>query len=91
MSNVIKFPVIFDELKHCSYTAGQYDDDLGISTLDRSLGICRINDSQFIVITENDEIVMNREQLAEFLHVASILVDSEQRFLPEIDLIGCNY
>ena len=91
MGDVIKFPEIGDELKHCSYTAGQYDDDLGISTLDRRIGICRINDSQFIVITENDEIVMKREQLAEFLHVASILVDSEQRHLPEIDLICCDY
>lgn len=91
MSNVIKFPEIGDELKHCSYTAGQYDDDLGISTLDRRIGICRINDSQFIIITENDEIVIKREELAEFLHVSSILVDSEKRYFPEVDLVGCDY
>ena len=94
MRNVIKFPdvgTIGDELKHCSYTEGVDDSSIGIATLDKRIGISRLNDKEFILVTQNDEQVFDREQLAEFLNVASLLIDSENRYMPEIDLIGCDY
>ncbi len=92
MSNVLKFPQL--DLKDCSYM--DFDGDIGASMRDDSLGIVPINNGEEYVIQlkhKNGEMALsfNREHLAEFLHVATCLVDSECRWLPEFELIGRNY
>jgi len=86
---IIKFPSKEEmddvELRYSSYTDNE--GDLGVSSLGRELSICRLNDDDFLVGTQ----LMNREALAEFLWVAAIFVDSEKRYYPEVDLVGCDY
>lgn len=85
MKKVVKFPDKSKELKYTSYTDNE--GDLGVSSLGREISICRLNDNSFLV----GEKLMDRKELAEFLWVAAIFVDSEKRFHPDIDLIGCDY
>jgi len=83
MSNVVSFNQ--EELKHTSYTDN--NGDLGVCSLGREIAICELNKNEFLV---GDRLI-SREALAEFLHVAAIFVDSEKRYLPNIDLVGRNY
>ena len=86
---IIKFPSKEElddvELKHTSYTDN--GGDLGVSTLGREIAICELNKLEFLI---GDKLI-SREALAEFLWVAAIFVDSEKRYYPEVDLVGCNY
>ena len=86
---IIKFPSKEElddvELKHTSYTDNE--GDLGVSTLGREIAICELNKLEFLI---GDKLI-SREALAEFLWVAAIFVDSEKRYYPEVDLVGCNY
>lgn len=88
---IIKFPSkeeleeTGEELNHTSYT--DCEGDLGVSSLGRELAIARLNKDDFLVGTQ----VMSREALAEFLWVAATFVDSEKRYFPDLDLIGCDY
>jgi hypothetical protein len=91
MSNIIKFPDKESEFEHISYTEGVDDDSIGLAMLDKSIGLARINDSEFAFAMGEDAQVYSREELAEFLWVAAYLLDSEQRHLPKLDLIGCDY
>jgi len=87
MDNIIKLDLSADgkELKHTSYTDNE--GDLGVSALGREIAICELNKNEFVV---GDKLI-SREALAEFLWVAAIFVDSEKRYHPDIDLVGCNY
>lgn len=78
-----------DGLTAVSYTDN--DGDLGLSTLDKRLEIVRLNDSEFMVITPDGSEVYNRYNLAEFLWVASVFLDSEELYRPAVDLVGCDY
>lgn len=88
---IIKFPTDAElvetenELKHTSYI--DVEGDLGVSTLGREFAISELNKNEFLI---GDKLI-SREALAEFLWVAAIFVDSEKRFHPNIDLVGCNY
>lgn len=87
MTNVINlFP---DELKHCSYY--EYQDEIGVAMLDKSVIVLPLNVSEFELVLNGESHIFKREQLAEFLHVASVCIDSEQRYLPEVELCGRNY
>ena len=88
MSNVIN--LFRNELKHCSYY--EKNNEIGVATLDKTLMVIPLNVDEFEVVINNlDSYVFDRNELAEFLHVAAICVDSEQRHLPEIELVGHNY
>lgn len=78
-----------DDLKACSYF--DLEGDLGVSMRDQSISIIKLNKSQFEVHVFDESILFDRKELAEFLHVASILVDSEKKYLPDFDLIGIDY
>ncbi len=89
MTNIINFPEQNDDLKKVSYT--DKDGDLGISTRCSQLEIVRLNDTDFEVRLGNNSLVFDRETLAEFFWVSATFVDSEKKWLPELDLIGCDY
>lgn len=89
MGNVIDLFDKSKELKHVSYTG--INDDIGVSTVDRKIEIQRLNDSEFLLVTPDGSQLHDRESLAEFIHVAAVFLDSEKRFYPEVDLIGCDY
>ncbi len=77
-----------EELKGCGY----YEvDGIGLAMLDKSLIVLSLNMDDFEVTLGDSSYVYKRHELSEFLKVAAILVDSEDRFLPELDLIGMNY
>lgn len=86
--SVVNFPDQSD-LKKASYI----DDngDLGIATRDRKIGIYRLNDNEFEVVTPDGSQLHDRETLAELLWVAAVFLDSKEKWKPELDLIGCNY
>ena len=88
MNKVIPFPDQTD-LKRTSYI----DDngDLGISTRDRKLGVYRLNDNEFEVVTPDGSQLHSRDSLAELMWVAAIFLDSKERWKPSLDLVGCNY
>lgn len=77
------------DLKGCSYY--EAEGELGTAMLDESLIIMPLNRVEFSLSLNGVSSIYTREELAEFLHVAKVLVDSEDRFLPKFDLIGCNY
>lgn len=90
MANIIKFPDS-SEFKHVTYI--EYDGDLGVSTKPKSLSIIRLNNNEFEIATcgNNKSILFTRHEIAEFLHVALIFVDDEERYKPELDMISCDY
>ena len=94
MGEVIDFPS--NELKHCGYYDFEGSDSgVSVSMLDESLAMVSIGDGLSIQVISDEghsiALAFSREELAEFLHVASCLIDSEQRFMPRVDLIGKNY
>jgi len=77
-----------DELKHCSY----YEmDGIGVAMLDKSVMVLPLNSNEFELTLGQKSKVYKRAELAEFLKVAGMLIDSEDRFLPDVELIGLNY
>jgi len=83
MGDIISFPE--KDLEYTSYTDNE--GDLGVCSLGREISIARLNDNEFLV----GDKLMNREALAEFLWVAAIFVDSEKRYYPDLNLVGCDY
>lgn len=70
--------------------------NISLSMRDGSLLLVAEGDDSWVVQIAHDEgggiaSEFNREELAEFLHVALCLIDSEYRYLPPYDLIGRNY
>lgn len=74
-----------DEFKHCIYT--DHGDFTGLSTPDWSMYIAPIGLDNF---SFNGR-AFTREELAEFLHVALVLIDSEDRYKPDIDMVKLKY
>lgn len=89
MGDIVDINKNKDNFKHCSYA--DFYGEIGVSLLDRSLCIYPLNNSEFVVGSELDSIILSREKLAEFIHIAKALIDSEDRFLIEEELIGRNY
>lgn len=88
MTNVIEFPSN-EDFKNVSYIDA--DGDLGVITRCRSIGVFNLNNKEFEVVHNNGSFVIDRETLGEFLQVASIFVDSEGRYKPNLDMVGCDY
>ena len=77
-----------DELKSCGY----YElDGIGLAMLDKSLIVLPLNMDEFEVTLGDSSNVYKREELAEFIKVAGVLLDSEDRYLPSLELIGMDY
>jgi len=89
MSNVIK--LFGDDFKCCSYYQVDGDEDFGVRMRDKSLIITPLNKNEWEVYLNGEEQIFKREDLAEFLHVITVLIDSEDEFKPSFDLIGLDY
>jgi hypothetical protein len=89
MGNVIPFKK--KELKHCSYYKLGDEQSLGLETADGSLSIAPLDCDEFEFCAHGNTQIYTREELAEFLQVAAILIDSQRKWLPELELIGMNY
>jgi hypothetical protein len=88
MSNIVN---LFEkDLISCSYFEPE-DGEMGLSMRDRSLMVLPLNKSEFEVILGDESKVYTRAEIAEFLKVAAIFVDSEGRYMPDMDLIGFEY
>lgn len=90
MGKVINLFSNEEDLKHCSYFTDEFD-ALGLAMKDGSLSIRPLNSKTIEVSFCDNFRVFERSEIAEFLKVAAIFVDSEDRYLPELDLIGMNY
>ena len=92
MSDVIQFPGTKSEieLKHTHYTKDN-NDRFGVAMKTNEIQISQAEQENFILATLGNQKLMSREKLAEFLWVAAYMLDSEQRHLPDVDLIGLNY
>ena len=90
MSDKITNITDINELKHCKYFKN--DNQIGVCTNDEDerLGV-EMYQGQMIVSLGMEHMLMSRKGLTEFLHVAKTLVDSEDRFVPKVELIGLNY
>lgn len=89
MSEVINITDI-NELKHCEYYEG--DNGIGVRTKNDYIHIERhAHTKEFLLEVGSDFIWMDREKLAEFIQVAKVFIDSEDKFAPKCELIGINY
>ena len=86
MSNVINLTE--PDFKNVSYID---DGDIGVSTRDRNLAIYRLNKDDFEIVYNGGSFILKRDVLAEFLQVSKVFVDSEDRFKPNLEMIGCDY
>lgn len=84
MTNIIEFPDEKD-FKYTSYT--DLDGDLGVCNKDRLIAISVLNKDEFLIGKD----IINRKALAEFLWIAATFVDSDKKYFPDMDLIGCDY
>jgi hypothetical protein len=89
MSEVISFPTSEDDLKYTSYTDN--DGDLGVGTIDSGIQVIRLNDSDFAIVTPDGTQVHNRKSLAEFLWLAAVFMDSQERHRPDGECVACDY
>ena len=87
MGEVLQFPD--SDFKHCSYV--DIHGDLGICSKDRSVVVTRLNDEDFEISTPDGTHVYKRAALAEFLWLAAVFIDSQEKFRPDGKGIGCDY
>ena len=57
----------------------------------KSLIVSPLNKNEFEVYLHGETQLYKREELAEFLHVLSVLIDHEDKFKPDLQLIGLDY
>ena len=90
MSDKITSITDISELKYCQYSENNHQ--IGVHTNQGNdwLGI-EMYGGKMLVSLGCERVVMSREALTEFLHVAKTLVDSEDRFVPKVELIGFSY
>jgi hypothetical protein len=88
MSDLLEFPDAAD-FKKVSYI----DDngDMGVSTKCKSLGVYRLNKDDFEFVYNGGSILLDRATLAEFLQVSKVFIDPDDKYLPHLDMIGCDY
>lgn len=89
MSNIIQFSIVNSELKEVRYT--ELYGDFGVGTKDQRLDIYKLGRDEFVVEAGKEKLTFDRESLAEFLWVAALFIDSEQKWLPKVEFIGCDY
>lgn len=78
-----------EPFKHCSY----YDQsgDIGIAMLDDSLRIIRVNDNTIEFQLYGQSQLFKRNELAEFLHLAALFIDSEDRWAIDGKVVCIDY
>jgi len=64
---------------------------IGVCSNDKSIAIRPLNSSTVEINLGSETKVFDRRELAEFLKISAILLDSEDRYLPPYDLVGMNY
>jgi len=79
-----------DDFKGCTYFDTRHN-HIGLKMRDDSLGILREPEGKFRFVLNGNSNLYSREELAEFIHTASVLIDDEQRWMPEGKLVACNY
>jgi len=76
-------------LKHTSYF--DFDGDLGVIMKNDSLLLVCLNMDEFLLVTGDQEQLYTRAQIAEWLHLASLFVDSKDKYMPLGDLVAMGY
>lgn len=89
MSKVIDFPNSDKGINEAHYV--DYDGDLGVCIEGKGLEVIRLNDNEFLVISQGVETVYTRARLGEFLWLAAHFIDKDQRFMPEDNVVACDY
>jgi len=79
-----------DDFKGCTYFNTEHN-HIGLKMRDDSLAVLREPEGKFRVVLNGNSNLYSREELAEFIHTASILIDDEQRWMPKDELVACNY
>jgi len=87
---ILQFPDQREVFKKISYKESE-DGDLGVGTLDRKIAICRLNDTEFLIETPEGSTVHDRASLAEFLWVASVFIDEQEKHRPLGEMVCCDY
>jgi hypothetical protein len=88
MGEVINFPGN-EEFKNVSYI--DVEGDLGVITKCRSIGIFRLNKSEFEIVHDGASFILDRDTISEFLHVSQVFVDPDSKHKPELEMIACDY
>jgi hypothetical protein len=89
MGDVIEFRQK-DDLLGCCYGVDDKD-NFSVVMNDCSIRIQKINTDVLQVEAFGSTQTYTRQELAEFLHVASIFVDEEAKWLPDVDLVAMDY
>ena len=63
----------------------------GLTMKDLTLELYDTGDNEFCINALKSSQIIDRKKLAEFLWVAATLLDSEERYRPDVDLVGVNY
>lgn len=79
-----------DDFNGCTYFNTEHD-HIGLKMRDDSLAVLREPGGKIRVVMNGRSNLYAREELAEFIHTASVLIDDEQRWMPEGKLVACNY
>jgi len=89
MGSILQFRDVEKEFKHVSY----FDNDrsIGLKLKNSALTIEPLNKNDVLLVIHGKSIVFQRKELAEFLWVSSVLLDSEERHRPNGKLVGRNY
>ena len=89
MGDVIEFKQK-DDLNSCCYGIDDKE-NFAVITNDRSIQIKSLGDGNIEVTAFGKSGIYHRKELAEFLHVSSIFLDDEKKWLPKVDLISLDY
>lgn len=80
---------IVSEFNHCAYF--RRDGNIGVRLLDDSISVYPLNKGAVEIYFNGSGTFLSREKLAEFLHVAAVLLDSDFCYLPGQNLLGGDY
>ncbi len=89
MSNVVYLSQP-DDFKGCTYFNTDRN-HIGLKMRDDSMAVFREPENKFRFVLNGKSNIYTREELAEFIHTASVLIDDEQRWMPDGKLVSCNY
>jgi len=95
MTNIVKFPASEDD----KFSYFETEIGLGIQSRHEDVKITRAGympniplPNSFVLYLENPSAVPhNRDDLAAFLWAAAAFLDSEERYRPNVDLVGLDY
>ena len=79
-----------DDLNHCVYGVDEYD-AICVQMIDSPVSVRPLNQDSIQLTVNSESIIISREALGEFSKVVSVLLDSEGRWTPDVELISMNY